>query len=254
MEIYIDVLFLINFVSDFLLLFLCDMRFTKIIKKILAAVIGSIYACLFVFNVPKIVYSPPFKILVLGIMCYIAFYPSAIKIFFEKCALFLVVSMIFCGVFYAGPLLLNISDIPWILLAFTAFFITGLTFIKIKNKLYSKNCKIKIQYNKKCVTLSGMIDTGNALKDPVSSLPVMVIDEEILKELFSPSATKNNLCEFVNPEDFRIIPYKTISDSGITYGFIPEKLFFQDKEIKNTVVAVAPSPISSDAIISPQII
>ena len=176
------------------------------------------------------------------------------KIFFEKFVLFLVVSMIFCGIFYAVPSLLNIYDIPWILLIFTAFFVTRLTFIKIKNKLYSKECKIKIQYNKKYVILNGMIDTGNALKEPVSSMPVLVIDEEILKKLFSPSATKNNLCEFVNPEDFRIIPYKTIANSGVTYGFLPEKLLFEDKEIKNTIVAVAPSPISSDALISPQII
>ena len=34
-----------------------------------------------------------------------------------------------------------------------------------------------------------MIDTGNALKEPVSSMHVVVIDEEILKKLFSPQAT-----------------------------------------------------------------
>ena len=99
-----------------------------------------------------------------------------------------------------------------------------------------------------------MLDTGNTLRDPISDMPVLVINEGVLKGLFSPSVTQNNLCEFVNPEDFRIIPYKTISDSGITYGFIPDKLLYENKEIKNTIVAVAPSPISSDALISPQII
>lgn len=255
MEIYIDVLFFINFISDFLLLILCDMNFKKgILKKIFASAIGSLYACLFVLDIPKVIYSPVAKMLVLGVMCYISFHPLSIKVFFEKCALFLVVSMLFCGVFYAGPLLLNSTDIPWILLIFTAFFVTRFTFIKIKNKLYSKKCKIRIYYNKNTVTIHAMIDTGNALKDPVSGMPVLVIDEEILKKLFSPSATRNNLCEFVNPEDFRIIPYKTISNSGVTYGFIPEKLFFEDKEIKNTVIAVAPSPICTDALINPQLI
>lgn len=254
MEIYIDVFFLMNFISDFLLLVLCDFSFKRIFKKSLAATLGSLYACLFVFDLPKIIYSPAAKLLIAASMCLLAFYPCSIKIFFEKFVLFLVVSMIFCGIFYAVPSLLNIYDIPWILLIFTAFFVTRLTFIKTKNKLYSKECKIKIQYNKKYVILNGMIDTGNALKEPVSSMPVLVIDEEILKQLFSPSATKNNLCEFVNPEDFRIIPYKTIANSGITYGFLPEKLLFEDKEIKNTIVAVAPSPISADALISPQII
>lgn len=255
MEIYIDVLFFINFVSDFLLLILCDMSFKKrLLKKLVASIIGSLYACLFVLNIPKVIYSPIAKMLVLGIMCYISFYPCSIKVFFEKCTLFLVVSMLFCGVIYAGPLLLNSTDIPWIFLVFTAFFVTKLTFTKIKNKLYSKKCKLKIYYNNSFVTIHAMIDTGNVLKEPISGMPVLVIDEEILKRLFSPSATRNNLCEFVNPEDFRIIPYKTISASGVTYGFIPQKLFFEDKEIKDTVIAVAPSPICTDALIHPQLI
>ena len=99
-----------------------------------------------------------------------------------------------------------------------------------------------------------MIDTGNALKDPVSDMPVLVIDEKVLKSLFSPSVTRNNLCEFVQPEDFRIIPYKTISNSGITYGFIPHGLLIEDKIIKDTIIAVSPSPINTDALINPQLI
>ena len=99
-----------------------------------------------------------------------------------------------------------------------------------------------------------MIDTGNALKDPISDMPALVIDEKVLKALFSPSVTRNNLCEFVEPEDFRIIPYKTISNSGITYGFIPHKLLIEDKVIKDTIIAVSPAPINTDALINPQLI
>ncbi len=254
MEIYLDVFFFINFVIDFLLLVLCDFSFKRIFRKVLASSLGSLYACLFIFDIPKILFMPISKILVLGIMCCIAFYPCTSKVFFEKCSLFLVISMLFCGVVYAAPLLLNSSDISPTLLVLFAFFITRLAYIKIKEKLYSKKCNLKIQYNKKTITIHAIIDTGNTLKDPISNMPVLVIDERVLKALFSPSVTQNNLCEFVNPEDFRIIPYKTISNSGIIYGFIPDKLFYENKEIKNTVVAVAPSPISSDALISPQLI
>ena len=254
MEIYIDVFFMINFIADFLLLILCDMRIEKILKKSFSAFIGSVYACLFVFNLPIMIYSLPIRLIILGAMCYIAFNPQTVKVFFEKYFSFLMLSMVFCGVFFAVPSFLNLSDIPWILLMFSAFFITRISLLKIKNKLYSKNCRIKIQYNKKCVIINGMIDTGNTLRDTNSSMSVLIIDEKIIKELFSTSATKNNLCEFVNPEHFRVIPYKTIANSGVTYGFLPEKLLFEDKEIKNTIVAVAPSPIGSDALISPQII
>ena len=215
---------------------------------------GSLYACLFVFDIPKIFFSPMAKIIVLGIMCYIAFCPYTIKDFLEKCIFFLVISMLFCGIVYASPLLLNTADIPWILMIFAAFFVTISAYTKIKDKLYSTKCKIKIDYNKKSVIIYAMIDTGNALKDPISDMPALVIDEKVLKALFSPSVTRNNLCEFVEPEDFRIIPYKTISNSGITYGFIPHKLLIEDKVIKDTIIAVSPAPINTDALINPQLI
>ena len=254
MEIYIDVFFIINFIADFLLLILCDLNVKKILRKGFAAAIGSLYACLFLFNLPKIFYSPIAKLIVAVIICYIAFSPCRIKIFFEKCTVFLFVSMLFCGIMYAAPLLLDTKDIPWIISAITAFFIIRLSYVKIKNKLYSNNCKIKIMYNNRSVTVDAMIDTGNTLKDPITGVPALVIDEKILKTLFSPSAKQNNLCEFVEPEDFRIIPYKTISNSGIAYGFVPDMLSIDGKAIKNTIIAVAPSPINTDALISPQLI
>ncbi|MBR3791758.1 MAG: sigma-E processing peptidase SpoIIGA, partial [Clostridia bacterium] len=53
MTIYIDVLFFINLISDFLILSLCDNSFSKksVVKRICASCIGSLYACLFVFNI-----------------------------------------------------------------------------------------------------------------------------------------------------------------------------------------------------------
>ena len=262
MDVYIDVLFLVNFISDFSILLLCDMNFSKrIAKKIISSLIGSLYACLFVFNLPQIIYSLPAKIVVLLLMCFVAFYPCKLQLYLEKCASFLLVSVLFSGVFYAGSIIFNnpyflfgLSDIFWLLSLISASFICRYSYIKIKNKLYFNNRRMMIQYNNKRVFLNGIVDTGNVLKDPVSSMPVLMIDKQVLCKLFSPSTMPNNLCEFVNPEDFRVIPYKTISDQGIIYGFIPEKLFLEDKEIKDIIVAVAPSPISSDALINPQII
>lgn len=262
MTIYIDVLFAINFISDFIILLLCDMNFKKgIFKKIVASIIGSLYACFFVFDLPRIIYSLFGKIVVLIFMCFIAFFPCNVTYLLNKCATFLFISILFCGVFYAGEMLFQnpyflyeISDIVWIVCMCTALFISRFAYLKIKKTLYFDKHKLKIFYNEKCVTLNGMIDTGNSLYDPVSSFPVLIINEKILKELFSPSATKSNLCEFVNPEDFRIIPYKTISENGVIYGFIPNKLIYEGKKINDIIIAVAPSPITSDALISPQII
>lgn len=254
MTIYIDVLFFINLISDFLILSLCDNSYSKksIIKKICASGIGSLYACLFVFDFTNTIYSLSGKIIVSLIMCIISFCPVSPKIFFKNYLSFIAISMMFSGVFYTlnSFFIFEISDIMWIFCICSSFFICKYLFSKIKSELYSTDCKIKIKYKDKSVSFSGMIDSGNALTEPTTLKPVLVIDESILKKLFSQSATNNNLCEFVDSKDFRAIPYKTISSSGVTFGFVPDKLIVNGKDIKNTVVAVAPSPIESGALIN----
>ncbi len=254
MTIYIDVLFFINFISDFLILSLCDNLYSKksIIKKLCASGIGSLYACLFVFGFTNTIYSLPGKIIVSVIMCIISFCPVSPNIFLKKYLSFATISIMFSGVFYTLNSLLTfeISDIMWILCICSSFLMCKYLFYKIKLEHYSKDCKIKIKYKDKSVSFTGMIDSGNALTDPITLKPVLVVDESILKKLFSQSATNNNLCEFIDSNDFRVIPYKTISSSGVTFGFVPDKLTINGKEIKNTVVAVAPSPIESGALIN----
>lgn len=256
MDIYIDVLFFINFVSDFLILSLCDSSFSKktVIKRIFASCIGSLYACMFVFNLSDVIYSLAGKIVVSVIMCIVSFYPLGLDMFLKKYLSFIIISIMFSGVFFTINSFFSFSDVVWTLSIFSSFIVCKFAFYKIKSELYSKDFKIKIKYKDNSVSFTGMVDTGNALTDPATQKPVLVIDESILKNLFSKSATDNNICEFVDSKDFRVIPYKTISDSGVTFGFVPDKLIINGKEIKNTVVAVAPSKISSGALINTKII
>ncbi len=260
MDIYIDILFFNNLISDFLILSLCENKFTydKIsnLRKICASITGAVYACLFVFDMPDFFYSAPFRIMVSIGMCATAFLPCTLTDLVKKCIVFHIISIIFCGIFYTvnQKISYELSDTLWIFCISLSFLVCKIAFLKIKSDLYSKNCRIKIEYKKNKVVFNGMIDSGNSLIDPVSLMPVLIIDERILKELFSPSITKNNLCEFVDSKDFKVIPYKTISDSGVTYGFLPDKLICNNKKIKNVIVAVSPSQISTNALISTKII
>ena len=260
MDIYIDILFFNNLISDFLILSLCENKFTydknSILKKICASITGAVYACLFVFDMPDFFYSAPILIIVSIAMCAIAFLPCELVDFAKKCISFHFVSIMFCGIFYTvnQKISYGIPEILWIFCIALSFLVCKIAFLKIKSDLYSTNCRIKIEYKNNKVAFNGMIDSGNSLIDPVSHKSVLIIDEKILKELFSPSITKNNLCEFIDSKDFKVIPYKTISDSGVTYGFLPDKLICNNKKIKNVIVAVSPSQISTNALISTKII
>lgn len=263
MEIYIDVFFLINFSADFLLLALSDSN-TKydaksIIKKMLAALTASVYACGIFLDLPQLFYSLPSKLVVFFLICATAFCPCRSSRFFGECFAFFVWSVFFCGTFYAvssfagrRDFLFLINDAVWFVCIISAFFVAKHLFSKAKKSFFEKNT-LKIKYNEKYVFTEALPDSGNFLKDPNSSMPVIIVDEEVLKELFSPSLTKNNLCEFVNPKDFRTIPFRTISKSGILYGFVPQEIFYGGKKIRRAIVAAAPSPLSCGALVGPQI-
>lgn len=262
MEIYIDIFFLVNFSADFLLLILSDLNVRSnakaILKKLMSSAMGSAYACLFFLDLPAIFFSPAARLTVLAAMCAAAFCPCPPKLFFKKCVSFFAMSLFLCGAFYAFSVFSNgttfpplISDGIWLACLLSAFLIGAFLFSDIKKSLFDKG-KLKIKYNGKSVFTDAVPDSGNSLKYSLAS--VIVVDGEVLKRLFSESVTNNNLCEFVNPRDFRTIPYKTISQSGIICGFVPQKIIYNGREIKEAIVAVAPSPLSCGALISPKII
>lgn len=43
---------------------------------------------------------------------------------------------------------------------------------------------LTIQFRNKSIHLTGLLDTGNSLTDPVTHLPVVVVDQERLLDLF----------------------------------------------------------------------
>ena len=103
MTIYLDTYFFTNLIADYLL-----MCFSNIIinssntKKILAALLGSIYSCLFLFLKYKYLYSPPVKIFVFLAMCSIVALPCSLKKFIKLCIFLLFISMILSGFIYSS--------------------------------------------------------------------------------------------------------------------------------------------------------
>jgi stage II sporulation protein GA (sporulation sigma-E factor processing peptidase) len=78
----------------------------------------------------------------------------------------------------------------------------------INNFIY----EMEIVLNERIISLKGFLDTGNALKEPITNLPCILIDKEYLE--------KFNLKE---KEKF-YINYKTIGNYGDIEGFIFEKV------------------------------
>ena len=65
------------------------------------------------------------------------------------------------------------------------FIITQIAFKINKNKLNTKNTifDIQIYYEDKTINIKALLDSGNMLKDPVSEIPVIIIEKEIMYKI-----------------------------------------------------------------------
>ena len=76
---------------------------------------------------------------------------------------------------------------------------------------------VYLRYNKRYLTFSALVDTGNLLKDPITGRPVLIVAADIAREL-----TGLSIDQLRSPLDsinlfpgLRLIPYKTVGQSGV---------------------------------------
>jgi len=132
-----------------------------------------------------------------------------------------------------------------------------IAFKQVKNKITKKDmiCKIKIKINGKEKTLDAMVDTGNMLKEPITGIPVAVVERTSLYDLLPKEILNNTESilggDFKNiPEDIKreyipklkIIPFASLGkQNGMLVGIKPEKIEIineQTEENKNAIIGI----------------
>ena len=108
-----------------------------------------------------------------------------------------------------------------------------------------------------------MLDTGNMLKDPISDMPVIIVQKKVLKDIL-PSIILDNLTKIVggdvpkevyNDESlqyitkFRLIPFSSIGkENGILLGFKAGKIQMEQEDIKkemdNVIIGIYENNLS----------
>lgn len=258
--VYGDVLFLINFSMDFLVLF-CTSRILHIKQKpyrlIIASVTGGAYAvgALFINNN---VISVICNILVALFMCFIA-YPKVRGLAYVKCAaLFCGLSLLTGGGITASYVLLSklghgvdinsgvspvLSDIPLGtfcvlgLISVAASYITGKIFNKGKGK---REITVTVVGKNGKATLKCLSDSGALLCEPLSGAPVMITKPENIKDCVT-AELYSALCSpdlSVLAEGIRLIPSRSAGGEKLLCGFVPEHIYVKGTD-RRAVVAVA---------------
>ncbi len=267
LKIYIDVLFIINFIVDFLLIKATSFFVKQKVpttKATLAAILGALYASIIFFLPGGANLYLPLTFGVSLLMLFISFGKRKFRPFFKSVAVFYVISFAIAGVgvgvsflspmnffvnggiFYAdinAYQLLSAFLIAVPLVHITVGFIRK---IRIKsNFLYD----ITIEKGEKKVTATALLDTGNFLKDPITQVSVLVAEWDAVSSLFP----EDNFlaCISACAGEFSYIPLKTVNGSGGMFAFRPDSVFSPEISFPEAVyIAITEKSLDKDGAFS----
>ena len=264
MTVYLDVVLIENLCMNYIILFATSYILKikqKHIMMILSSLLGGIYAIATYMGVLKIYSNIFFKIILSIIMIYLAFTPNTIKLLIKELIFFYLISFVFGGCAFAllyfikpqNILIRNGSYVGTypikiaILGGIVGFTIIVVALKLIKSKLRKKDIsyEITIWLGEKNITTIAILDTGNMLKDPITLMPVIIVEKETLKEIL-PNSILDNLKNIIGgdvPKEvyedenlkyitrFKVIPFKSIGkENGMLLGFKADKVTIKQEE------------------------
>ncbi len=268
--VYADLIILINLVVNGLVL-LATSKLTGTAPRpariILAAALGSVYALLVVVTLSRGLASAPVKFLVSVVMVLVAFGWSGARTFLGQMAALYLTSLLLAGALLLlggvqSPVGLTVLA-PVGLAKWAVTFLASAGLLYLFFKLVGRGfitgvmiLPLSLTFGERTVTLRGLVDTGNDLRDPFSGRPVLVVEYEALKHVLPPDAGET-VCKVDAsglPPDwasrFRVIPYRSVGvERGTLVGFRSDRLCIggrEDERLGSTVVAVYPGRFAED--------
>ena len=277
--VYIDVLFLINFLINLLLLYstakLVSVKIT-ILRGLTSSMLGALYSVLIFLPSLNLIYSGVAKFLFSLAIVALAFNIKGIKLYFKTLGVFYIVTLCFGGSIFALFYLTGIGskvgavirngvlyfDLPWqflivsVLISYTV--ISGVWRFVFSRSVKSTYINICISYLGKTATLKALVDTGNSLHDPLSNSPVIIAEYfeicNILPDDFNEYFEKGCDIERITPgilTRLRIIPYCSLgNENGLLIGFKPDVVTANINEniteIHDVIIGISGNRLSKD--------
>lgn len=278
MTVYVDIIFLENLLMNSIILFATAIILKapiKIVRTIISSTIGSIYAIIIYVSNMQIYSNLFLKVALSAVMVYVAYKPLKSKVFFKSLMIFYLTSFTFGGVTFAliyfvrpqdilfeNGVLIGISPIKIIITGgIFGFIIITISFKNIKGKLTKKDmlCDITILQDNKSLKTKAIIDTGNLLTDPITKLPVIIVEKDKLVGIFPKDIIENTM-SFINGNDvkqeeylckMRIIPFKSLGrENGLLLGIKVDGVIINyqnnDNFIKDIIVGIYERKLSTN--------
>lgn len=258
--IYLDVLFCVNFVIDYIIL-LTVKKFLSLTCRQRRLILGAAAGGLLSF----VILLPPMPS---GVSCFVslggafivvgaAFAPMQKRQLIKTAAAFFLISFFYCGAMIAVWLLFSPDNLiirnssvyiavsPGVLIVTTVVCYTVLrTIMRITGKggAAASVCTVSIPGESGAVCLSGRIDTGNTLKEPFSGESVIVVSSDAAQK----KSCLSKLAD-CDPDDLkpgaRLVPFTSVGGNGILQAIRIEGLVIVcagKKYKRDAYIAVCP--------------
>ena len=249
MDVYIDIVLLINFISNFFLLYITSQIMKMKVKMkyyCLGAFIGSLYVIVLFYPSLRWLTTIPFKLFSAFVIIAITFRRKELLFLIKTTIIYILSSFLLAGV----CLWMDINNKPFsilgykigctykeLMLALMIIYIVIhriVTFVMDRIDLNNLIYDVKIITKGSNLDIKAFLDTGNELREPVTNLPVIVVDKNALKNIRMESYDK------------LLIPYEVISGGGGNLqGFKPDYIEIKRKgKAERREVIVAFSDVS----------
>ena len=243
-EVYVDILFLVNFMMDYLILLLVR-RMLKCTAThgnvLLGACVGAMLTCVvMLLSLPSVIKFILFHMVINAGMVQVGLRIKDIRSFVKA------IIMLYIGSFLLGGILEVFR--PYVRVGSLFFFLAIVgyylalwiwKFIVCVQRWNQYHCEVELYIGDKKYQVKALVDTGNGLVDPVSGNPVSIVDKEIAKKLLEKEQIRN----------IRYIPYRTIGKGD---GVLPviriERLRTRGEhtcDIENPMIGISEERVSA---------
>lgn len=248
MRVYIDLLIVVNFAFDMILLSATNYilkRKARLYRLILGSLVGTI-SVLFLFLPLSSISLLLLKVVTSIFMILVTFSYKNGEYFKKNFIYLYIISVVLGGIMYFLDVTLNYKSTGLVFinnsfsLNFIVLIILGpimLYYYLKENRNYKLNFslykQVKITINNKNYIYEAYVDTGNKLKDPYKNRNIILVYDDKLKFEYTKSI---------------LVPYSTLDNNGVIKCRKADKVFIDNKEIKNVLIGQANEKFSLDGV------
>ena len=240
MAVYLDLLIVLNFLVDLLLIMAANRLSgysTGWKRAIPGAALGGFYAGACVLPGFSFLSSTLWRIVSMILMSILSFglHQSSLR----RGVLFLLLSMAL------GGIALGLESGGFWALVLSAGMLCMMCVLGFRGKAgQQRYLPVTICLGEKSVALTALVDTGNTLRDPISGWPVLVVDSRVADKLLGLSQAQiasplQTLTSGIRP-GLRLIPYSAVGQpTGLLLGTKVDHVKLDGREVEY-MVAFAP--------------